>query len=289
MEGNLGEERKPDESRSDIAANPQGDCPPQGGCRPEHSHTEPIGAQGLFGSRIGTVPWSLWDVVNASVLFLPIGVAGSLVLGLVLARTVFVADKTLAVVLGSTLLPIALIGGAWIFGPLRHKSSSDSLGFRRTSLWAASWLPTVTLAIGLSVTAVYALLVEALGIDILVPDQNLEEIAALDGIARAQTFAIVGVLAPFAEEVFFRGFLLAALVPKIGGLRGAVVSSSVFSAAHLNVGTLFPIFVMGMLLAWLYLRTGSIWPPVAAHAAQNLLALIFLEIPIDAPTAILQA
>jgi membrane protease YdiL (CAAX protease family) len=34
-----------------------------------------------------------------------------------------------------------------------------------------------------------------------------------------------------------------------------------------------PLFVTGLLLSWLYLRTGSIWPPFAAHAAQNLLAL----------------
>ena len=50
---------------------------------------------------------------------------------------------------------------------------------------------------------------EGLGIDILVPDQKLEEIGALEGFARVPTFAIVGLLAPFGEEVFFRGFLLA--------------------------------------------------------------------------------
>ena len=143
----------------------------------------------------------------------------------------------------------------------------------------------VALAIGLSTTGVYALLMEGLDIDILVPDQNLEEIRALDGLQRVPTFLIVGLLAPFGEEIFFRGFLLAALVPIIGGMRGAVVSSAIFSAAHLNVSTLFPIFVMGMLLAWLYMRTGSIWPSFVAHAAQNLLALIFLEIPFDAPAA----
>ena len=267
----------------------QGDCLPQGGCYPEHSHTEPIEAQGLFGSRIVAVPWSLRDVIAAAAIFVPLGLGGSFGVGFALARAGLVDDETLAFVLGSALLPIALIAGAWIFGLRRHGASPDLLGFRRTSLWSASWLPTVTLAIGLSATAVYALLVEALGVDILVPDQNLEEIGALEGVARVPIFAIVGALAPFAEEVFFRGFLLAALVPRIGGLRGAIVSSAVFSAAHLNVSTLFPIFVMGMLLAWLYLRTGSLWPPIAAHAAQNLLALIFLEIPIDAPMAILQA
>lgn len=240
---------------------------------------------GLFSSRIGVVPWSLKDVIIASALLFPIGVGGSLGLGLALIRIGFVDDKTLAAVLGSMLLPIALLGGVWVFGTRRHKVSLDLLGFRRTSLTSAVWLPLVALSIGLSTVAVYALLAQWLGIDILVPDQGLEEIAALDGAAMLPTFAIVGLLAPFAEEVFFRGFLLAALVSLIGGLRGALVSSAIFSVAHLNVGTLVPIFVMGMLLAWLYLRTGSIWPSFVAHAAQNLIALTVLELPIEAPAA----
>ena len=150
-------------------------------------------------------------------------------------------------------------------------------------------MPAAALSLGLSTTAIYALLMEGLGIDLLVPDQRLDEIASLSGFAKLPPFAILGLLAPFAEEVFFRGFLLAALVPVFGGLRGALVSSSVFSVAHLNVGTLFPIFVMGMLLAWLYLRTGSLWPPVVAHSAQNLIALTVLELPIDVTANYLQA
>ena len=210
-------------------------------------------------------------------------------MSLALARMSLVEDRILAIILGSTLLPVALLAGAWVFGVRRHNVSLSFLGFRRTSLWSAMWLPLIALSIGLTTTGVYALLMEGLGIDVLVPDQNLEEIGGLEGLARAPTFAIVGLIAPFGEEVFFRGFLLAALVPLIGGLRGAIVSSAIFSAAHLQVGTLFPIFVMGMLLAWLYLRTGSIWPSFAAHAAQNLLALIFLEMPFDAPSAYFQA
>ena len=258
---------------------------PENGCDTEVSQPEFGEVWGLFASRIGTVPWSMRDVVVGTALFAPIGVVGSLGLGVLLARSVLADDKILAAVLGSTLLPVALIAGAWLFGLRRYNVPASFLGFKRTSATSALWLPVVALSIGLTATGVYALTMKALGFDMLVPNQNLEEIGALDGFARVPTFAIVGLLAPFGEEVFFRGFLLAALVPIIGGLRGALVSSAIFSVAHLNVGTLFPIFALGMLLAWLYLRTGSIWPAFVAHAAQNLLALIFLAIPFDAPTA----
>ena len=279
MEGKLDGERDDEQGDADgIATSPECQGVP-------NEFSESKASTGLFASRIPCVPWTLREVILASVIVVPIGVGGSLGLGIGLARLGLVEEKILAVVLGSTVLPLALIAGAWVFGIRRHGVSPELLGFRPTSATSLGWLPLVALAIGLSTTGVYALIMEALGIDLLVPDQNLEELAALDGIERIPTFAIVGVLAPVGEEIFFRGFLLAALVSAVGGLRGALVSSAVFSVAHLNVGTLFPIFVMGMLLSWLYLRTGSIWPPIVAHAAQNLLALTVLEIPFDAPAA----
>lgn len=279
MEGQLEDKRETEESCSQQA-------PDQSDGRNESDERKASqDSAGLFSSRIGIVPWSLKDVIVASVLLLPIGVGGSLGMGLALTRAGLIADKTLAAVLGSVLLPIALLSAAWIFGARRHKASLDVLGFRRASLTSVTWQPLVALSIGLSTTAVYALLAQWLGIDILVPDQGLEEIVALDGAALLPTFAIVGLIAPFAEEIFFRGFLLAALVSVIGGLRGALLSSAIFSVAHLNVGTLLPIFVMGMLMAWLYMRTGSIWPSFVAHAAQNLIALTVLELPIEAPAA----
>lgn len=243
--------------------------------------------QGSGTGRTRIVPWSLRDVAIASVLFVPAGVAGSIGLGWALLWLGIVEDRLMAGILGSALLPCALVGAAWIFGLRRHGVSAAMLGFRRASLVDTAWLPVLALAIGLTVTILYALIITALGIDILLPDQNLDELASFDGLARVPVFAVVSILAPFGEEVFFRAFLLTALVAAIGRLRGMILSSAIFSVAHLGIGTLFPIFVLGMLLSWLYLRTRSILPPFLAHAAQNTLALVALELPFDTPTALI--
>jgi len=84
---------------------------------------------------------------------------------------------------------------------------------------------------------------------------------------------VIGVAAPFAEEVFFRGFMLAAFVNALGVLRGSLVGSAVFALSHGNIALLAPTFVSGLFLAWLYLTTRSLGPSFAAHAVQNLLAL----------------
>ena len=53
-----------------------------------------------------------------------------------------------------------------------------------------------------------------------------------------------------------------------------VASALVFAALHLEPGAMIPIFLTGLALGWLYVKTGSLWPCIAAHAGQNTLALL---------------
>ena len=91
------------------------------------------------------------------------------------------------------------------------------------------------------------------------------------------------VIAPFYEEVMFRGFALTALRQTFGA-RGAIVRSSIlFVLAHMLFvgGATFDeavrlAFVGGVVripialaLGWLYVRTGSLWGPIGLHAAFN--------------------
>jgi len=82
----------------------------------------------------------------------------------------------------------------------------------------------------------------------------------------------VGLAAPVCEELFFRGALQQGLMTKLPPPTAIVVSALVFAAFHLDpVGFLarFELGVVFGLLAW---RGGSVWPAVAAHAANNLLS-----------------
>ena len=72
--------------------------------------------------------------------------------------------------------------------------------------------------------------------------------------------------------MFFRGFLLPVFVGRWGFMWGAGFVSLVFGMSHGALGLLVPAFVTGMLLAWLYRRTGSLWNCCLAHGAQNALA-----------------
>ena len=47
------------------------------------------------------------------------------------------------------------------------------------------------------------------------------------------------------------------------------MSAAVFAAAHLDVRSMVPIFVAGLLFGWAYHKTKTLWVPIAAHACQK--------------------
>ena len=74
--------------------------------------------------------------------------------------------------------------------------------------------------------------------------------------------------APLAEEILFRGYGLAR-IRELGGERRALLLSALdFALSHHWVQWPF-IFLFGLVLAWLVIQTGSLWPALLAHALNN--------------------
>jgi len=91
-------------------------------------------------------------------------------------------------------------------------------------------------------------------------------------------FAGLSVFAGFGEEVAYRGYVLAMLVPLLGTAGAVLVSSGAFGALHAYQGPLgvMRTAVMGAVMAGGYLATGSLWPVILAHLLFDVLAGIFL-------------
>ena len=101
----------------------------------------------------------------------------------------------------------------------------------------------------------------------------------------------VCVAAPLCEEFFFRGLFLKGLNASGGPpLRALIVSAVVFSAFHLDPVGFLARVELGVLFGWLLLRTGSLWPGILAHSANNLVSTVLffsakqLESPRDPTT-----
>ena len=119
----------------------------------------------------------------------------------------------------------------------------------------------------------------------LIPSVWLEEIMPplpniieeeLDMILRERMgYLVVGLLAPLAEELVFRGAILRSLLKwNSRPWVAIVISAALFSAAHLNPAQIPHTFLIGLLLGWMYWRTDSIVPGVVFHWVNNTVAYV---------------
>jgi membrane protease YdiL (CAAX protease family) len=94
----------------------------------------------------------------------------------------------------------------------------------------------------------------------------------------AMLLLLVAGLVPFAEELFFRGMVYPVMRRRFGAPAAIALNAAFFSLAHVIPVLLPGLFVVGLLLAYLRERSGSIWPSVCLHALQNSLAMISIAV-----------
>ena len=88
-------------------------------------------------------------------------------------------------------------------------------------------------------------------------------------------YFVIALLAPVVEEVVFRGAILRALLSSMQSKWGAIcISAALFALIHFNPAQTPHAFLMGWLMGWLYMRTGSIVPGVVFHWANNTVAYL---------------
>ncbi|MTI81324.1 MAG: CPBP family intramembrane metalloprotease [Firmicutes bacterium] len=87
---------------------------------------------------------------------------------------------------------------------------------------------------------------------------------------------IAGVMAPIAEELYYRGFAFSAFVKRWGLVIGLIISALFFAAVHLSSIWFWEIALVGAGLAMLYYWTGSIIPGIIAHSIVNTTRLILV-------------
>lgn len=180
-------------------------------------------------------------------------------------------------------MPVFLVAGVVLYGSLMLVTyvqgfrtgllSAESLGLRRelagpAVLWGAGGA-VITVGIG----AANELVLQALG----QPQPQHEAFTWLRGLPTGHFIAVAvggALVAPVIEELFFRGYVFSAYLAEKGVRTAYIGSALIFGLVHGQL-TLFPgIFAMGLVLAFLFRRSGSIIAPIVAHVLNNSLAFI---------------
>jgi membrane protease YdiL (CAAX protease family) len=223
-------------------------------------------------------PWSLLD-------FLFVILGGFVGAALFVAVSEILGGDELSLVLALTGQYLGHLLVLWLLS--RRKDHPD-LGF------ATEGRDVGYLGLGLVLQLALAVLFLPLS-SLLFPDgESAQQVGtAISGLettsARVAAMVTAVVLAPVTEELIFRGVLLKAI--EQGGRRTImVVTSLVFAAFHLlgldpsrmfqAAAVVLPqLFIVGLALAWVTLRSKRLGPAIFIHSGFNLLAAVVLLLP----------
>lgn len=147
-----------------------------------------------------------------------------------------------------------------------------TLGLRRPESWAraAGWILAALAAIWV-LGAILNIFLKAGEEQGLVPD-GWDSSRAAPFVAN---FVVVAVVAPFVEELTYRGLGYAAVRDSYGTAAAIVVTAIAFGLAHGLLVALPVLSIFGAILAWLRFKTESIYPTIILHGVFNSAALIF--------------
>ena len=223
------------------------------------------------------MPWRVGDAiwVMAAWLLLQVAVA---VIGP--AAGVRMEDPATRAVL-LTVLPAVLIVLTWACARARAPDGLWRLAgvVRPTSrdlvagiLYGLVGAGVITFGLG----SLLRLLLAALGMEMPPVQESLRDLVT--GAAAPLAVFVIIVVAPLAEELFFRGMLFSAMQERLGFWPAAIASGVVFGAVHGEPFVIVITAVLGVFLAWIYRQRGTLVVPFLAHGVFNGLGVVLIRL-----------
>jgi membrane protease YdiL (CAAX protease family) len=234
-----------------------------------------------FRSRVrhSFLPWSWYDVGLALLLTVPI------------SGLFWFGGRWLQNTFGGTADTGLIDPGTYLFGAgiylaltisiyvsVARRAGWPSLGLRPASLL------NYLLVLPLFITGLFGLALANLLVMQLAGQFENPQVAAISGgnpLGQAEVLALLLLVAgvvPVVEELFFRGMLYPLLRERMPAFFAIVLNALLFALVHF-IPVLIPgLFVVGLMLAYLRERSGSIWPGVLYHSLQNALGVLAISL-----------
>lgn len=192
----------------------------------------------------------------------------------------FILNVLLLLLLQSPLYMMLVLSSLAFLLLESRRTARRQLGLARlTARQLISW----SLLICGAVVAVEAPLMQALELIMNAahlphPEQpSVESFREFTRTSQILDFMILAVfISPMIEELFFRGFLLTFLKNYTSTWVALILSAGVFAFAHVNLGSVIPLWLLGIVLGVAYEHTGSILLPMGIHACFNLITALSL-------------
>ncbi len=153
----------------------------------------------------------------------------------------------------------------------------EVLAFKRASILNIVLSIFLALIVGTAATELVNFLISIYPQSVPSGLQKANEILqSADGHLLLAFIFSVCVFAPVVEEIIFRGIIWYPLERLVSSNFALILTSILFAAAHVDLLHVIAVFPLGVLFGILRKRTGSIWPAIIAHAANNTMASLSL-------------
>jgi len=155
----------------------------------------------------------------------------------------------------------------------KYHASRQTLGLNGFSWWRfLLFVVGGLLILTTSVILIFSLVVW------LVPSFNADQAQSNaltygnSGVGLWLSFAAAVIVAPFVEELYFRGLILPVLMRRFGTFFGIFLTSLLFALLHFQPNVVIYTFILAIILAIIRLRLKSVIPSMLLHSLNNLIA-----------------
>jgi membrane protease YdiL (CAAX protease family) len=242
----------------------------------------PMILTGRFDIRCLSPPrakWNIWDVCKAAILFLFFGY--TLILSEAFLSRIFPLFKSdnFRMILNSSILDALAVIFIIYFTVIQYKEPLAALGISARNFLKNVFYGVVGYIALIPVLILILVIIASLiNVTKYVPERQpvVELFLKEKGVAfLTYSSLFAAIIGPIIEELFFRGFMYGALKKYVGIFWAMVVTASLFAALHAHIVGFFPIMALGMLLAYLYEKTGTLVSSITVHMIHNL-SMVFL-------------
>ncbi|MDL4839878.1 CPBP family intramembrane glutamic endopeptidase [Aquibacillus rhizosphaerae] len=187
--------------------------------------------------------------------------------------TLFQNDLYSGTLIGLIMSMIFMLG-VYVFAIMPNNLSWKEVGLRRFS--SSYWKAIIGWTIVLIVISIAMVVVME---DLLGVGPNSTKTDSLQSSVTLLNFFIgfisAAIISPVYEEIFYRGFLYRFIRSKYGIAVGMLSSSFIFMIIHIPTFNTLPVnFVSGLIFAWTYEKSGSVFPAMIIHGLFNGIAVI---------------
>lgn len=181
------------------------------------------------------------------------------------------SNKSRILLIGFLIQWIIILGPLILLTSRKYKLKYGNFGINKVKTWTIikEVLKAYLLFLGIS----FLIGVLILYFDLKIPGYQIQEnIIPQFGNSTWDLIVasiVVILMAPVLEEIFFRGFLLRTLTDKVGIFFGSILSAAVFAIVHFPWQSIIPIFILGLIINSIVIRTKSIIPSIVFHVFNN--------------------